>query len=47
MYNTNFWLGIIFLLVVFLGKDLYFEGILRDIKPTNEQLIQEVLYIVY
>lgn len=43
MYNGSFWLGMLLLVCGIIGKDILVEGLSREIAPTQEQIVQEVL----
>ena len=38
----NFWLGMIIIIYVIIGKDLYLNGLQRNFDPTSAQIVQEV-----
>jgi hypothetical protein len=41
----NFWLGLLIIVFVLIGKDLYLSGLQRNFDPSSAQIVQEVLSI--
>lgn len=43
----NFWLGMIIITYVIIGKDLYMNGLQRNFDPNSAQIVQEVFFLVF